>query len=65
MLRNSAKAHWTLEELGWSTVPAGDSTKWDGLSAWFVDYMTIHPRLRDAHPYLRRWLSATDAVRGE
>ena len=28
MLRNSAKSNWTLEELGWQLVPAGDLREW-------------------------------------
>ncbi|WP_157105329.1 HNH endonuclease [Rhodococcoides kyotonense] len=65
MLRNSAKAHWTLDELGWSLLPAGDTDTWDGLTAWFLDYLNDRPQLPAAHPYLRRWLSATIALRGE
>jgi hypothetical protein len=38
MLRNSAKSNWTLEELGWQLVPAGD-LQWDGLLAWFVEFL--------------------------
>ena len=33
MLRNSAKANWTLEELGWSIHPPGDMNQWDGMLA--------------------------------
>lgn len=65
MLHNSAKAHWTLDELGWTVFPAGDIATWDGLTAWFVDYLHRRPQLLDAQPYLRRWLSATVAVRDE
>ncbi|WP_274542836.1 hypothetical protein [Rhodococcus opacus] len=41
MLRNSAKAHWTLDELGWSLVAAGASTAWDGLAGWLSATSTI------------------------
>lgn len=64
MLRNSAKAHWTVDELGWTLVPPGDHTQWDGLSGWFVDYMTAHPELRSIS-YLARWFHATVAVRSQ
>lgn len=45
MLRNSAKANWTLEELGWSLLPPGDLRAWDGLLAWFMRYVVSHPAL--------------------
>ena len=31
---NSAKAHWTLEELRWGLLPAGSMHEWDGLLGW-------------------------------
>lgn len=65
MLRNSAKAHWTLDELGWALLPAGDSTAWDGLTTWYVDYLTRHPQVSVDDRYLRQWFAATVAVRTE
>lgn len=65
LLRNSAKAHWTIEELGWSLRPPGDIRDWDGLSTWYVEYVAEHPWLLQESPYLRRWLSATRDVRAE
>ena len=62
MLRNSAKAHWTLEELGWQLHPPGDYRDWDGLSEWFVDHVSAHPELR-VSPYISQWWSATVEVR--
>ena len=62
MLRNSAKAHWTLGELGWSLSEPGDQTVWDGLSGWFVDHLEAHPELM-ADKYLARWYRATVDVR--
>lgn len=64
MLRNSAKAHWTLDELGWTLSPPGDHTEWDGLAGWFVDYLHTHPELV-ADKYLARWFRATSDVRAE
>ncbi|MEE2031694.1 HNH endonuclease [Rhodococcus chondri] len=58
MLRNSAKAHWTLDELGWGLVERGDHTRWDGLAGWFLDYVRAHPELMD-DKYLARWFRAT------
>lgn len=62
MLRNSAKAHWTVEELGWSLHPPGKHTDWDGLTGWFVRHMQQHPELR-AHAYLARWFRASADIR--
>ena len=60
MLRNSAKAHWSLADLGWTLKPAGDVSEWDGLSAWFYGYVSAHPQcLSDA--YLRSWHRAGEA----
>ncbi|MFF0817580.1 HNH endonuclease [Rhodococcus sp. NPDC003318] len=64
MLRNSAKAHWTLEELGWTLSPPGDYTQWDGLSGWFTGYLEANPDLF-ADKYLARWYRATVHTRGE
>ena len=64
MLHNSAKAHWTLDELGWTLAPPGDHTRWDGLAGWFVDHLRAHRELL-ADTYLARWLRATVDVRAE
>jgi hypothetical protein len=57
MLRNAAKASWTLEELGWSLCPAGSLADWDGLTALFVDFVeSDRSVLRDV--YLQRWHNA-------
>ncbi|WP_052053655.1 HNH endonuclease [Rhodococcoides fascians] len=65
MLRNSAKAHWRLSELGWTLHPPGDAQHWDGLSGWFTDYLTEHPGLAASSGYLRRWLRATRTIQDE
>ncbi len=62
MLRNSAKAHWTLHELGWSLTAPGNHRIWDGLSGWFVGYVEARPELM-ADKYLARWFRATIDVR--
>ena len=61
MLRNSAKGHWTLEELGWRRHEPGDPDKWDGLTRWFVEATTREPAWL-ASAYLRRWRRAADRV---
>ena len=57
MIHNSAKANWTLAELGWSLRPAGDPD-WDGLSRQFLKICAAHEALlQDA--YIRDWRHAT------
>lgn len=53
MLRNAAKSNWTLEEVGWTLVPAGDLLQWDGLLGWFIDYLKQDSRWLDDR-YIRR-----------
>lgn len=64
MLRNSAKAHWTLDELGWPLIPPGNHRTWDGLSKWLVDYVPEHRELLE-NAYIARWWRATVAIRNE
>jgi hypothetical protein len=65
MLRNSAKSNWTLEELGWKLLPAGDSKEWDGMIGWFVEYIR-RDATRLAERKIKRWynaaIRATNAV---
>jgi hypothetical protein len=49
-IHNSAKAHWTLEELGWTLQPKGDVTKWDGLTKWFWDMCRLIPNTSSTKP---------------
>jgi hypothetical protein len=58
MLRNNAKANWTLDELGWTLRPAGSFQEWDGLIRWFLGYVAGHPELLQ-ESYFRRWHTAT------
>jgi hypothetical protein len=53
MLRNSAKANFTLAELGWSLYPPGDMKDWDGLLGWFVDHANVDHAILDDQ-YLRQ-----------
>jgi hypothetical protein len=57
MLRNSAKANFTLDELGWRIHPPGDMTQWDGLLGWFIGWIDSERGVLD-DPYLRRWHQA-------
>jgi 5-methylcytosine-specific restriction endonuclease McrA len=54
MLRNSAKAHWTLEELGWKLLPPGNIQEWDGLMRWSYKFALREPGLLKDR-YLKRW----------
>jgi 5-methylcytosine-specific restriction endonuclease McrA len=61
MVRNSAKANWTLEELGWRLHPPGGIREWDGLLRWFRGYVTQHPDVLE-NPLVRRWHRAALAT---
>jgi hypothetical protein len=58
MLTNSVKANWSLSDLGWSLLPAGDLDQWDGLMGWFLDYAKKDPSVLAAS-YIKRWHNAT------
>jgi hypothetical protein len=57
MLRNSAKANWTLEELGWSIHPPGDLNRWDGMMTWCIEIAERTPQMA-RHGYIGRWCRA-------
>jgi len=58
MLKNQAKSHWTLEELGWCLHPPGEIQQWDGLTHWFVEYVETHISVRN-EAYIDRWYGAS------
>lgn len=53
-LRNSAKAHWLLEELGWDLHPPGLLDSWDGLLGETKAYVQKNPTILE-DGLLRRW----------
>ena len=57
MARNSAKMHWTLEELGWVLRPPGNLREWDGLIHWCMKYALDHGHAV-ADNGVRQWLRA-------
>lgn len=57
MLRNAAKANWTLEELGWSLWPPGSLADWDGLTRIFLTFIDSDRSVLDDR-YLQRWHKA-------
>jgi len=54
MVRNAAKANWTLEELGWPVSLAPPVKDWDGLLPWFLVAFQKFQTLRD-DPSTRTW----------
>ena len=57
MLRNAAKSHWTLEELGWHLHPPGSLGDWDGLLGWFMNYVSNEPNLLE-QTFFKQWQRA-------
>lgn len=53
-LRNSAKANFTLDELGWSLLPPGDLKAWDGLTGWFLEEYARRIELSEIS-HFREW----------
>lgn len=61
MLKNAAKANFTMEELGWKLFPPGDLASWDGLTGWFMRYPVENDSRLDTN-YLRVWKKAAVRV---
>lgn len=57
MLRNSAKANWILEELGWSLHPPGNMNQWDGMLTWFMKFIDKNKHITQ-EKYIGRWYKA-------
>ena len=57
--RNTQKMHWSMEDMGWKVrdVPSNDET-WDGLVAWFKDYMCSASPDTWKHRSLCAWSAA-------
>jgi len=64
MVRNSAKANWTLEEIGWSLKRPGKLKNWDGLIKYFID-LTYKNSEYEIDNYVRSWKSALILARKE
>jgi hypothetical protein len=60
-LRNSAKANWTLEELGWKLQPRGTYEDWDGLTRHVLTMVAARPELLE-DAILRKWVTAARTV---
>ncbi len=61
-MMNSAKANWTLNELGWTLHDPGDIREWDGLMNQSIEYLDKHEELLE-HPSLKKWYNAKKRVR--
>ena len=61
MIHNSAKANWTIEELGWRLYPQEYNPEWDGLSKHFLSIYEVHDTIRD-DAYVREWYRVTKAI---
>jgi hypothetical protein len=59
MLRNSAKANFTLDELGWSLHHPRGMNGWNGLLSWFIDQANADDTVLN-DPYLRQWFDAAE-----
>jgi 5-methylcytosine-specific restriction endonuclease McrA len=64
MVRNAAKANFTIEELGWQVLPPGELKRWDGLSNWFLRQVKVRQEIQESG-YLRRWANAAKRVLAE
>lgn len=54
MIRNSAKANWTMEEIGWKLQDKGQLDNWDGLINYFLDLTDKNPEYGKDN-YIRDW----------
>ena len=61
MRRNSAKANWTLDELGWRLHAPGSLSRWYGLLGWFKMHAAANPALLE-NSLVRRWHRAAVAA---
>jgi hypothetical protein len=61
MVKNAAKANFTLEEIGWQLYPEGTGDSWDGLTSWFSEQVTGDPNLLE-NAYIQNWDRALRAI---
>ncbi len=64
MVSNAAKANWTLEELGWKVLPAGNLAEWDGLLGTFISLVESDSALL-RQEYIRKYYRVATTVLGE
>jgi hypothetical protein len=61
MMRNAAKANFTLEEVGWQLLPQSIDASWDGLTSWFSNELIRDPELLK-NAYIQRWARALHTI---
>ena len=61
MIRNTAKANFTIEELGWKLLSKGSLRQWDGLTSWFVRAIERRTDLLESG-YVRNWAVAAKSA---
>lgn len=54
MIRNSAKANWTIEEIGWTLYDKGQLDIWDGLVNYFIELTNKNPDYEN-DKYIKNW----------
>ncbi len=54
MIRNSAKANWTIEEIGWTLHDKGQLDIWDGLVNYFIELTNKNPDY-EKDKYIKNW----------
>lgn len=64
MLTNSIKSNWTLEQLQWKILPAGDLQDWDGMISWFIKQTEKNSNLLNI-PYIKTWYNAAKKINHE
>lgn len=62
-VRNSAKANFTLDELGWKLLRDHELDKWDGLVGWFFEMTDRKPKLLEVSD-IRAWSETAREVIG-
>lgn len=52
-----ARGNATVDKAGWRLTPEGFVEEWDGMSAWYVEYVNDHPDLRNIN-FFNQWYNA-------
>jgi hypothetical protein len=56
-----ARTDQTVEEAGWRLTREGFVDEWDGMSTWYVEYITEHQELREIN-FFNLWFNAARSV---
>jgi hypothetical protein len=56
-----ARSDQTVEEAGWRLTREGFVDEWDGMSTWYVEYITDHQELREVN-FFNLWFNAARSV---